>query len=441
MEEDVASKVGEFGHWLLENNAIDNMIYVVCVFLIFAFLVVSLTKKLKLPSVVGYVVLGVLLSVNIIKLLPFFSIEQIQWYHYTTESMMFISEITLAFIAFTVGSELSIKIIKKLGKSVAYITLFQVFMTFFIVTLALLAIGKSIHLALIFGAIATVTAPSTTVMTINEYKAKGQVTSLIMATVGIGAAISLFIYSLVSPLAYIIYSGQGSVSLMNSLMLPVSKILGAIFIGALTGGISLYLITNLHDKTKKILLILATIVGGLGISKYFGVSPLIANMAIGFVYRNFAKKNLGIAEYLDTFTIPLYAFFFILAGVEIRFEGILEASFLLLAFVYTFSRIAGKVTGATWGASVSKSDEKARRYVGWGILPQGGVALALAFSASRQFAGVEEIGILIFNVILFTAILSEIFGPLFAKNCLVKSGEISEVLNPNQSTIVKGSGL
>ncbi len=441
MEQDVASKVNEFGHWLLENNAIDNMIYVMSIFLICAFFVVSVTKKLKLPSVVGYVILGVLLSVNVMRLLPFFSIEQKEWYYYTTESMMFISEITLAFIAFTVGSELSVKIIKKMGKSVAYITVLQVCMTFLVVTLALLALGKSLHLALIFGVIATVTAPSTTVMTINEYKANGPVTSLIMATVGIGAAMALFIYSLVSPLAYIIYSGQGSISMVNSLLVPVFKILGAVFIGTLIGSISLYIITNLQDKTKKILLILATIVGGLGISKYFGVSPLIANMSIGFVYRNFAKKNLGIAEYLDTFTIPLYAFFFILAGVEIRFDGVLESSFLLLAFVYTFSRIVGKISGATWGAKISKSDDKIRRYVGLGILPQGGVALALAFSASRQFEGADQIGILIFNTILFTAILSEIFGPLFAKYSLTKSGEIKEVAKPNQSKIVKGSGL
>ncbi|MFW6232780.1 MAG: cation:proton antiporter, partial [Bacteroidota bacterium] len=152
---------------------------------------------------------------------------------------------------------------------------------------------------------------------------------------------------------------------------------------------------------------------------------------------NFAKKNLLISEYLDTITIPLYALFFIIAGTEIRFSEMGSVSFFLIAAVYFIARSIGKIGGASLAAQISGASENVKKYIGLGLLPQSGVAIALAYSVQKQYAEAPEISMLIFNTLLLTAAVTEIFGPLMTKYALLKSGEgkIEERENINLTSI------
>ena len=142
---------------------------------------------------------------------------------------------------------------------------------------------------------------------------------------------------------------------------------------------------------------------------------------MGFAVRNFAKKNLQISEYLDTLTIPLYAMFFILAGTEIKFTG-LKPDFSLITFTYIIARMIGKIGGASYAAYLVKAPKKIQKYVGFNLLPQSGVAIAMAYTIQNQFA--TDTSTLIFNVLLFTTAFTEVIGPLATKYSISKAGEI-----------------
>ncbi|OCL27195.1 sodium:proton exchanger [Orenia metallireducens] len=425
--------------WFLVHQASDKVIYIIGFLIFMSLLVVLLAKRFHVPIVVGYVFLGIALSVNIIEWLPFLSEEAKEWYAFTTESFDYIATFALAFIAFTIGSELSVKILKSLGKKIIYIAILEATGAFIIVALATFAITKTLYLSLVLGAIASATAPAATVMVLKEYNAEGLLTSMILAIVGIDDAIALIIFSLVEPLALGLYLGQGDISIFHALFAPAIEIGGSILAGLLIGYLSQKFISNIDDKTKKILTLVSTIIGGSAISIFLHLSPLITNMFIGFAYRNFARKNLGIAEYMETLTVPLYALFFILAGTEIRLDSIASAGFLILAFVYTIARVIGKIGGASLGAHLSDAPEKIKKYVGLGLLPQSGVAIALAYTVQKHFIGGESnlsvfnnipltdnVGLLVFNTLLFTAALTEVFGPLATKYAITKAGEIGE---------------
>jgi Kef-type K+ transport system membrane component KefB len=122
-------------------------------------------------------------------------------------------------------------------------------------------------------------------------------------------------------------------------------------------------------------------------------------------------------------TIPIYAVFFILAGTEIRLSSIASLSFLVLAFTYLFARMAGKLGGAYLGALLGKAPEKIKKYVGFGLFPQSGVAIALAYIIQKDFASDPRVGLLIFNILLFTAALTEVIGPFATKYAVFKAGE------------------
>ncbi len=422
---EVMEKLHEFNEWFLILKIGEKKLYILSILVLLAVLMVFLSKKYKLPIVVGYVFIGILLSHDIVELMPFLSPMQKEWFFFGLKDFNYITQLALAFIAFSIGSELSIKLLKQLGNNILYIVLLQAVGGFVLVTLFVTLIHQPLYMGMLFGAIASATAPAATVMVLKEYNARGLLTSMILAVVAIDDALALIIFSLIKPIAYIQFSGGGSIHFADAILVPFFEIGGSIIVGLAIGYISQKIIVNLEDKTKKILILIITIIGGSALATLCNLSPLITNMFIGAAYRNFATKSPGIEDYLDTLTIPLYALFFILAGTEIRFTHINSMSFMLLAFVYFLARLGGKMGGASLGAWLSKSPKKIIKYIGLGLFPQSGVAIALAYTIQKDFSTTPEIGMLIFNVLLFTSVLTEIVGPLATKYAIFKAGEVN----------------
>jgi len=409
--------------WLVLNDVANKELYLISLLLLFAFLVVLLAKKYRIPIVVGYVFLGILLSPDIISIFPVIDSEMSNMYTFVLANLDYVTNIALAFIAFTIGSELSIKTIKRLGKSIFSIAIMESVSAFVVVTAAVYFIGRPLYMALLFGAIASATAPAATVMVLKEYNSEGPLTSTIMAVVGLDDAFALIIFSLINPIAYSQYRGEGAIKLSEIIVLPLIEIFGAIILGLFFGYITQYLLTKFNEKTRKILTIVTSITLSSAVSIFFGLSALIANMSVGFAVRNFAKKNLEISEEMDTLTVPLYAMFFIIAGTEIRFSEMGSLSFLLIAFTYLIARIIGKVGGSTLAARISGAPEAVQKFIGFGLLPQSGVAIALAYSVQKQYVQDTKVGLLIFNTLLLTAAMTEVFGPLLTKYAVIQSGE------------------
>jgi Kef-type K+ transport system membrane component KefB len=426
VESEIIGKLEEIEEWFSINQASNKFVFVLAFLIFMAFLVVMLAKRYRIPIVVGYVFLGILLSHDIVDKIPFLSAHQKGWYFFILNDLEYITNIALSFIAFTIGSELSIRLLRRLKKSILFIALLESSGAFLFVTLATMAIGRPIYLALLLGAIASATAPAATVMVLKEYRAEGVLTSMIMAVVSIDDAIALIIFSLIEPVAFIQYSGEGNLAFLAVMVEPLKEIFGAVLIGLVIGYLSQLLISRFEDDTKKILLLVTTVIGASAIAIYLDFSPLITNMLVGFAYRNYARKNLGIVNYLDTLTTPLYAMFFILAGTEIRFSSIFSAAFLVTAFVYLLARITGKVAGATMGAVLGQAPGVVKKYIGFGLLPQSGVAIALAYTVEKTFSSAPHIGLLVFNTLLFTAALTEVLGPFFTKYAVIKAGEADQ---------------
>ncbi len=425
-ESEIINKLAGLEHWLTSVRFSEKELFLLGFFVFIALLVVLLSKKYKIPIVVGYVFIGIILSVDIVGLIPFVTEHQKAWYEFTISQFDYVTQIALGFIAFTIGSELSIKLFKNLGKSIIYISILESFAAFAFVFLAVYLIGQPLYVAMLLGAIAAATAPAATVMVLREFNAEGPLTSTIMAVVGIDDAIALIIFSLIRPIAYMRFTGTSSFSIGQTLFIPFIEIFGSILLGLGLGYLAQKLLGSFDDKTKKILTFITTIIGSAALSVRFGLSPLITNMSVGFAFRNFTRKNLGISEYLDTITVPIYAVFFILAGTEIRFSSMGSLSFLLIALTYLLARIIGKVGGSSFAARISDAPDSVKKYIGFGLLPQSGVAIALAYSVQRQFAANPEVGLLIFNVLLLTAAATEVFGPLATKYAIFQAGEANE---------------
>ena len=421
---DAVTSLPELRQWFLLNQVSNKELYVIGVLITLALLVAVFTKKFGIPTVVGYVFLGILVSVSVVDKLPILSTITKDWYAFLVETFDYVSNLALAFIALTIGTELSINVLKNLGKKIVLIVIFESFGAFILVTSAMLALGKPFYLALLLGAISSATAPAATVMVLKEYDAEGDLTSTLLAVVGIDDALALTIFSFAEPIALIKAKGSGHLSLITAVVHPFFEILGSVLVGLLIGYLSQLYITIVEDKTKRILTLAATVLGCSALAVYNNLSPLLTNMAVGFAYTNFSDKNLGIAEDMEVITIPLYAMFFILAGTKIKIMQITSLGFLVLALVYTAARIIGKIGGASLGATLAKSKPKIKKYIGLGLLSQVGVAIALAYTVQRDFAQFPHLAVLIFNILLFTTAITEVVGPLATKYAVSMSDEI-----------------
>ena len=372
--------------------------------------------KFRIPSVVGYVILGIALGKSFLNILnPYF-----------VDKLSLINDLALGIIAFIIGGELNLHRLKRLGKSILTIAIFESLGAFIFVIFLTYIFTKNIYSSIILGAIASATAPAATVAVINQYRARGPLTTTILGVVGIDDAIALMIYTFASTICLSSFLHMHSSFLLMSLR-SAEVILFSVLGGAILGIVLGYLLKNLKSKEEIFGFVLAFILLGEGIALHLHLSELLFVMSMAFVVNNLSLRKTNTAiETLNTLGFPLIATFFALAGTRLDIK--LLPSIGIVGVVYFFARILGKLGGAYLGAKASSAPEVIQKYVGFSLWPQIGVAVALAIMVERDFGHLGAVGSnlakLAVNVLLFTTIFTEILGPLMTKISLEKAGEI-----------------
>jgi Kef-type K+ transport system membrane component KefB len=120
-------------------------------------------KFIKLPNVTGYLIAGLLIGPYVLKLIPLD----------VATGLELVSEIALAFIAFSIGSEFKLSYLKKVGVAPVLIAIFEALTATVLVTLVLVLAGFGFETSLLLGAIASATAPAATIMVVRQYKGAG----------------------------------------------------------------------------------------------------------------------------------------------------------------------------------------------------------------------------------------------------------------------------
>jgi len=219
-------------------------------------------------------------------------------------------------------------------------------------------------------------------------------------------------------------------------MLLVGEAFGEIFFSLLIGGIAGYLIHLLcwnHANTGEIMIIaLGFIFIETALALTFHLSPLLSNMAAGTVLINMSPRNHRIFRILEPLTPPVYALFFAIAGTELNPEILMQPTILLLGFVFVISRAFGKYFGVVSGAILAKSKANIRKYLGFCMLPQAGVAIGLVLmiqaSPMTHALPPEKKAMidLMVNIVLLAVFVNELTGPPISKYAIVKALEREE---------------
>lgn len=384
-----------------------QILLVLSIILFAGFIMTRLTNTLNLPKVSGYILAGILIGPCGLDLIPAKMIG----------NMGFVSDVALAFIAFGVGKFFKKEVIVKTGSKVIIITLFETMAAGVLVTLAAtIAFGLDFKFALILGAIATATAPASTMMTINQYKAKGEFVNTLLQIVALDDVVCLMAFSIVAAIAG--STGAGTVT-AKDVMLPIVYNILALVFGFFCGYFLSRLLIPARSKDNRLILAIAMLVGISGICAWLAISPLLSCMVFGASYINLTQDK-KLYRQLNNFSPPIMSIFFIVSGMNLDLGSLGTAG--AIGISYFLLRIIGKYAGTYVSCLITKTSREIRNYMGLALIPQAGVAIGLAFLGQRILP--EETGKLLLTIILSSSVLYEMAGPVCAKLALILSGSI-----------------
>ncbi|MGI6097362.1 MAG: cation:proton antiporter [Dethiobacteria bacterium] len=366
-----------------------------------------LVSKAKMPMVVGYILVGLVLSPSLLHVIP-----------QTLNDELEIAKILgLGVIALLIGGELEIKKLRKLGKAIMGITVAQVIGTFVAVFIATFYLLKlPLGMSLLLGAMATATAPAGTVAVIREYKAKGSFTSALLGVVAIDDAVCIIFFGLTSAIVAVLHSGTALQ--LHNLLEPLLELSGSLILGIITGLLSCFFLRHTTDRHHKVVLLVGIALLNSGIANLYNLSPLLVNMVSGFMIANIYPKP-GEMNHLENIELPIYIVFFVLAGASLHLDVLLDN--WIWAAVYIIARGIGKIGGSYVGAHFSGAPQNVKKYLGCALIPKAGVTIGLLMIVQGRF---PEMAMPITAIELAAVTICELIGPMGARYALISAGEI-----------------
>ena len=402
-----------------------DIILILTLFIGLGFVFGKLAVFIKLPTVSGYLIAGLLIAI----------VSKFIKFDYMSHLPVFntISEITLSFIAFGIGSEFVLSELKKSGKKVFIITIFEVIGAVGVVFLSMYLVAPVVFpsfsfeerlvFSLILGTMSAATAPAATIMVIRQFRTKGPVTDTILPVAALDDVLGIMVFGLALPIARMLTPAAGSgleFSLWNVISTPLYEVFGSILLGGILG-VGLSFVSKAIDpedeiQVKTIFFVLLA----LGLSALLGLSPLLVNIMLGATLANLNPNADRSFRVISGFVPVFYILFFAIAGATLDLKVLTTVG--IMGIVYVIARAIGKIGGAYLGGRVSKAEDNVRKYLGFALLPQGGISIGLSILVVQHLP--EHISSPIVAIILFSILIYESSGPIFAKIALAQADEL-----------------
>ena len=352
------------------------------------------------------------------------------------EQVGMVSTTALGFIAFAIGSEFRLNDLKHTGRAATIVGIIQAVVASALVDIALVALhfilGEDVlpvPVAITLGAIASATAPAATLMVVRQYKADGPLTRLLLPIVALDDAVGLVVFSVSFGIARAMQGGD--LDVISIVVNPALEIVFSVLLGGILGWVMTQSEKLFHSNTNRLSMTISFVLMTIGLSYLkipvgpatISFSSLLVCMMLGTVFCNASDFSADIMGRAEKWTAPLNATFFVISGAELELSVFGNLQYVLIGVVYIIFRSLGKYLGARESSAAVGCDHNVRKYLGFTLLPQAGVALGM--SAQAVALG-GTAGLLVRNVTLFSVLIYELVGPLLTRNALMAAGEIKE---------------
>ena len=391
-----------------------------------------LTKIWNLPAVTAYLVAGILIGPYVLGRLGiagigFVSSEDVARYN-------IISDAALGFIAFAMGSEFRLEDLRRMGKKVVTIAVFQALTATIFVDISLSVVHFlmpdrfPLSAAITLGAIATATAPAATLMVVKQYKADGPLTRLLLPIVALDDVVGLVVFAVSFGIAKALE--HGTVDLVSVIVNPLVEVVASLALGSLLGYLFHFAEQFFLSRSKRMSISVTFVFLAVALSMIevkigpvtLGFSSLLVCMMMGTVFCNLCAFSAELMDLMDRWSGSIMVLFFVLSGAGLEFAVFHDWAIILVGVVYILFRSLGKIEGAKFAAHMTHCEPQIQKYLGITLLPQAGVSLGMSLTAMS----LGPTGVVIRNIALFAVLVYELIGPLMTRIALERAGEISE---------------
>ena len=387
--------------------------------LLTGFLTGAIFKRVGLPKLTGYLAAGIVAGPQVLSLVSYEMLGNLQIFN----------GVAIALIALTAGSEMHFKTLRPLFASIIWITVFAVLGTTVVLGvtaylmrdllpfLAPLGELQTIAICAVLGVTMVAQSPAVVVALRDETDADGPMIRTVLSVVVLADLVVILLFAVASTLAKSTF-GQSTDALETAGALAW-EILGSGAVGVVVG-----LLISLYLKYLKggalFILAVAFLVAEIGRRVHF--DPLLVALAAGMFIRNATHVADRLHHEIESGSFPVYVAFFAVTGAGIHLDALLLVG--LPAAIFVAVRASGLFAGNRVAARFSRAPEVVRRYGGIGLMPQAGLALALAILFNRSFPDLgADASALVFGIVA----LNEMLAPVAFRWALVRSGEAGQL--------------
>ncbi len=387
-------------------------------------------KRLRLPLITGFLVTGIICGPHVLDLIEADALK----------NLGFVTDLSLAFIAYAAGAELYLKEIRNHVRSIAWNTFGQVLVSFVLGSIGVFLLadfipfmkdmnsGDKVAVSMLVASIFVARSPSSAIAIISELRAKGPFTQIVMGVTIIKDVLVILLFSISLSIALNIISGA-TFNIMIIIIL-LAEIAVAFLLGYIIGRwISFLLSIGVHAYIK-MFLILAT-----GYITFFfshvinemnpdfanadiHIEPLLISIVASFWVTNHSKHRMQFQKIIDDAGPAVYVAFFTLVGAMLSLD--LLAKVWLIAVILFFVRLLSVIIGAGLGTFLA-GDPPIYRKIGWmPYVTQAGVGLGLATEVAGEF---DSWGGEFATIIIAVIVINQLVGPPLFKWSIQKVGE------------------
>lgn len=388
-----------------------------------AFFAGKLISKIKLPSILGWLIAGMILGPHAVSLMDQ-QILDAGWY----QTIVHILECAVGLM---IGTELVWNKIKRSGKAIVITTFTQSMGTFLFVSLVFGIVfyfqGIPLYLAFLFGGIALATAPAPALSIVREFKTNGPVTNTLIPM----AALDDIVGCVVFFTTIAIVAGNLSAGELPAYMIALVVILPLV-IGIVTGLLAGITLKKERSSSATLIILILNILITSGVGFIFNnlvmPKPVLNFMLIGMAF-SATFSNMVTEERLEQIMHVFNPFLGIAMiivilnlGAPLDYHLIMGAG--LFTVIYIVARAFGKYFGAYFGASITKSPKTVKKFLGFTLLPHSGVSLVFTgIAVSVLSTPAPQCAQIIQGTIAAAAVINEIIAVIMAKKGFEWAGE------------------
>lgn len=375
-----------------------------------------LGPRLIVSSGTHFLFLGFLLGTHVLELFTRDVIDQL--YPFLA--------LGLGWIGFLFGLQLDRRQLRHFPGRYIAITVTQAAVAFLLfLGLGALILGATLDLEhrlalLTAAATACISTPAGIALISNTFLVRGHVSQLLFFIASLDAMVGMLALQLIYAFhrGFVLDAVFGARSGVE--WVGVALLLGAIF-----GVLFLWLTRPRPERDEIMLFLLGLVVFASGAALYLGLSPLFVSAVAGAVVANLSPLRRRVFALLQAWEQPIYVILLILAGALLDFPTWLV---IPLALAYLVVRAVAKVAAGYFATHVIRLSFAAPPDLGAGLIPQGGISLAMAISIALTYGALELDGFaladMVFSTVVLGVVASELLGPFLTRNLLRRTGEI-----------------